>query len=195
MDGEAQNALVGALSTLSEREKLVVIGLFVRGDSFRTLAGKMNCSPRTITRLKASSLEKMALALQDEAESSLTSVAPDNSVLGPTPYLRVPWAECRVCASQRIVLDEDGRCSICGPVFEATRWRRPVLGRIEPASILNKGRAAGSMAQRHHLDSAVMNDGGCGLNPYANGTDHAGIWAWQPQGYQGWGEFFYHNQH
>lgn len=121
MDGEAQNALVGAVQVLNDREKLVIVGLFVRGETFRSLAGKMGCSPRTITRLKTSAIAKMSAALQNEAESILNSVAPDNSVSGPTPYLRVPWAECRTCTSQRVVLDENGRCSLCGPVFEATR--------------------------------------------------------------------------
>lgn len=45
----------------------------------------------------------------------------------------------------------------------------------------------------HPVSCTVMNDGGCGMTPYANGIDHQSVWAWQPYIYS-W-QWTWHNQH
>lgn len=45
----------------------------------------------------------------------------------------------------------------------------------------------------HPADCTLMNAGGCGLTPYANGIDHQSVWAWQPYIYS-W-QWTWHNQH
>src|SRR5687767_1019725 len=122
MDSRGQNILVDSLQVLDEREKKVLLSLYVDGKTFRETASEMNVNARTILRIRDAATAKLAAALQDEAEALLNPVLPltDDKVPGHSPALTVPWASCS-CGRQAIALNPDGLCDICGPVSEATK--------------------------------------------------------------------------
>ena len=125
MDDNGKRTLVDSLAVLNDRERRVVLGLYVDSKSFRAIALEMNCSPRTVLRLRDSASAKLAEALADEAESLLNPVLPvDEKVPGRRPPLVVEWATCGYCSRQAVPLDSAGLCDICGPVAEATAAAR-----------------------------------------------------------------------
>lgn len=70
---------------------------------------------------------------------------------------------------------------------------RQVVMRHEFGHALGLGHYNRDGTTGHPADCTLMNEGGCGLTPYANGTDHAGVWAWQPFTFT-W-QWTWHNQH
>lgn len=74
-----------------------------------------------------------------------------------------------------------------------TGYERQLTMRHEFGHALGLGHYDRDGTTGHVTTCTIMNTNPCGL--YGTLTDFRGIWSWQPQGYQGYGEFFYHNQH
>ena len=82
MDGEAQNALVGALGVLNEKERAVLLNLVGYQQSYRMVAKTMGVSARSIQRWKNSALTKLEKALAGE-ENTLFKPSTSDPTLTP----------------------------------------------------------------------------------------------------------------
>jgi hypothetical protein len=119
VDDNGQRALVESVAVLDADEKTVILALFVDRKSYRELGREMNCSARTIQRIRAAATTKLAEALADEAESLLNPVMPEDTRIPlPSAPLTVPWNRCRVCDG--IGETTEGLCERCLPVAVAT---------------------------------------------------------------------------
>ena len=126
MNGAVRQELLSAVgAVLDERDKAVLFGLYVDGLSYRALAKRLKTSARTIQRWRAVAINKLSAKMGDEIEALLGQGDPD-AQSDPTPPsrpspMRVPWATCHNCGRERVELDADRLCPICGPIDQATR--------------------------------------------------------------------------
>lgn len=113
MNRGVQESLIEAVSALTERERTVVVELYMHGTSYRALAKKLGVDSRTIQRWREKALNKLQAAVTDSFETPTS----DEVIVDKVPSLRgkpmsVPYATCVVCGSQAAINFERmcGRC-------------------------------------------------------------------------------------
>lgn len=121
MREDVQEELLTALANCSSREKLVLVGLYVEGFSFRALAAKLGVSARTIQRLRNSGVKAIREAFSPEVAALFPEV-PSEAGNKATPI-----TECGMCGSYEPI-GGDGLCGRCGPTMEETGYAH-ALGR------------------------------------------------------------------